>query len=106
MIEHINWSKRAERSYGQIFDYIADEFGKTRAQKYAAKVYTETNKLHANPRLGQEEPLLEGARYEFRRLVIEDLTKVIYRITDDSIEIADVWDTRQDPKELVQRLID
>lgn len=106
MIEHINWSKRAERAYGQIFDYIADDFGKTRARKYAAKVYAETNKLPANPGLGQREPLLEGARYEFRRLVIDDLTKVIYRITNNSIEIADVWDTRQDPKELVQRLID
>lgn len=106
MIEQINWSKRAERSYGQILDYIAGEFGKTRAKKYAVKVFVDVSKLPTNPRLGQEEPLLEGARYEFRRLVIEDLTKVIYRITDDSIEIADVWDTRQDPKELVQRLID
>ena len=47
----------------------------------------------------------EGARYKFQRLVIEDLTKVIYRVTDDSIEIADVWDTRQSPEELVKGLV-
>ena len=106
MIEHINWSKIAERSYGQILEYIAGEFGKTRAKKFAIKVFVDVSKLPANPGLGQKEPLLEGARYEFRRLVIDNLTKVIYRITDDSIEIADVWDARKDPKDLVQHLID
>ena len=106
MIEHIYWSKRAERSYGKIIDYIATQFGKPRARKYVTDVYAEVEKLHDNPRLGQVEPLLEGARHEFRRLVIEDLTKVIYRITDTSIEIVDVWDVRQDPKELAARVLD
>lgn len=106
MIEQIHWSKRAERSYGKIIDYIAAQFGKPRARKYVTGVYTEVEKLPANPRLGQVEPLLEAARHEFRRLVIEDLTKVIYRITDTSIEIVDVWDTRQDPEELAARLFD
>lgn len=106
MSRKVHWSKRAERSYGKIIDYLADEFGKTRAKKYIATVYAETNKLCTNPGLGQEEPRLEGARYKFQRLVIEDLTIVIYRVTDTSIEIADVWDTRQDPEELASRLMD
>jgi len=106
MIEHINWSKRAERHYGKIIEYLAAEFGRTRAKQYVRKVYSEVEQLKNNPRLGQVEPLLEGAHYEFHRLVIEDLTKVIYRVTDDSIEIADVWDTRQDIEELASRLMD
>ena len=100
----IHWSKRAEKSYGKIIDYVAEEFGKARARRYVATVYAEVNKLGTNPGIGQGEPLLEGARYDFRRLVVEDLTKIIYRVTDDSIEIADVWDTRQDPTELVERM--
>ena len=106
MIEQVRWSLRAERAYGQIIDYIADQFGKTRAKKYIATVYSEVNKLKTNPGIGQKEPLLEGSQYEFRRLVIEDLSKVIYRVTDDSIEIADVWDTRKDPKALVARVME
>ena len=106
MIEHINWSQRAERHYGKIIDYLVDEFGRKRAKQYVRTVYTEVKQLKVNPKLGQEEPLLEGARYEFRRLVLEDLTKVIYRATDDSIEIADVWDTRQDAEELAAQLMD
>ena len=106
MIERINWSKRAERHYGKIIDYLADEFGRKHAKRYVQKVYSEVERLKTNPELGQEEPILEGARYEFHRLVIEDLTKVIYRVTDDSIEIADVWDTRQDYEELAAHLMD
>ncbi len=105
MIENVLWSKRAEWSYGRIIGYIADSFGRTRAKQYARIVYREVNQLKTNPGLGQEEPLLAGARYEFRRLVIEDLTKIIYRVTDNSIEIVDVWDTRQNAEDLAARLI-
>lgn len=106
MIEQIHWSRRAEQSYGKIIDYIAAQFGKPRARKFVKDVYSEVEKLPANPGLGQVEPLLEGARYEFRRLVIKDLTKVVYRITERRIEIVDVWDVRQDPKELAARVLD
>ena len=103
MNEKIPWSKRAEKAYGQILDYVADEFGTTRARRYAAEVHKAVGQLPENPKMGQVEPLLEGSRYEFRRLVIGHLTKIIYRITEERIEIADVWDTRMNPEELVAR---
>lgn len=104
MIKDIKWSKRAEMAYGHIIDYVADEFGTTRAQKYIFEVAKEVNKLKANPELGQKEPWLDGSRYEFRRLIIGQWTKVIYRVAGDCIEIADVWDVRQDPETLAARL--
>lgn len=106
MIVQINWSKRAERHYGKIIDYLVDEFGRKRAKQYVRTVYSEVEQLKTNPGLRQEEPFLEGARYKFQRLVIEDLTKVIYRVTDENIEIADVWDTRQDAEEQATCLMD
>ena len=103
MNERIAWSKRAERAYGLIIDYVADEFGATRARRYITEVNKAVGKLPENPKMGQIEPLLEGSRYEFRRLVIGHLTKIIYRIAEERIEIADVWDTRKNPEELVAR---
>ncbi len=103
MIKSIKWSKRAEMAYGHIIDYVADEFGTPRARKYISDVEKEVNKLKKNPTLGQQEPWLAGSRYEFRRLVIGQWTKVIYRVAGDCIEIADVWDVRQDPETLVAR---
>jgi len=32
MIVQINWSKRVERHYGKIIDYLVDEFGGKRAK--------------------------------------------------------------------------
>ena len=106
MNEKIAWSKRAEKAYGQIIDYVADEFGISRAMKYTADVHKAINQLPENPKLGQIEPLLEGSRYEFRRLMIGHLTKVIYREAEERIEIADVWDTRKNPEELIARFKD
>lgn len=103
MNEKIAWSKRAEMAYGQIIDYVADEFGTTHAKRYTAEVNKAVDKLPENPKMGQIEPLLEGSRYEFRRLVIGHLTKIIYREVEERIEIADVWDTRKSPEELVAR---
>ena len=103
MTKNVVWSKRAERAYGQIIDYVADEFGITRARRYAAEVHKAVGKLPENPEMGQIEPLLEDSRYEFRRIVIGHLTKIIYREAEERIEIADVWDTRQNPEELVAR---
>jgi len=104
MTNRVVWSIRAERAYGRIIDYIRDEFGVTRAKRYVAQVYQEVNKLPNNPKLGQLEPWLEGSQYEFRRLIIGGLTKVIYREAEERIEIADVWDTRQNPETLAARL--
>ena len=67
------------------------------------EVYETVDKLPENPKMGQIEPLLEGSRYEFRRLIIGHLTKIIYRVSEEHIEIADVWDTRKSPEELVAR---
>ena len=102
----VAWSDRAERAYGLIIDYVAGEFGTTRARQYVAEVHKTVARLPENPMIGQIEPLLEGSRYEFRRLVIGNLTKIIYRIAEERIEIADVWDTRKNPEELAARFID
>ena len=103
MRKKIAWSDRAEGAYGIIIDYVADEFGATRAKRYMKEVYETVDKLPENPKMGQIEPLLEGSRYEFRRLIIGHLTKIIYRVSEEHIEIADVWDTRKSPEELVAR---
>lgn len=91
-------------AYSKIIDYVLMNFGEQRAKVYVSDVYNEVGKLKSNPELGQIEPWLEGSKYEFRHLVIGKLTKIIYRITDNQIEIADVWDTRQNPKELAARI--
>ncbi len=103
MKRQIVWSHRAEISYSHIIDYLSDEFGAKRAMRYMNEVHSEVSKLSTQPNLGQLEPLLEGSKILFQRLVIGDYTKVIYHVTDERIDIADVWDTRMNPEELIAR---
>jgi plasmid stabilization system protein ParE len=99
------WSYRAQKSYGKIVEYIASLFGAKRARQYVSDVYKTVAMLPKCYASGSIEPLLAGSKYEFRHIVIGKLTKIIYRVTDTTIEIADVWDTRQSPEELAERLI-
>ncbi len=102
MKRQIAWSHRAEISYSHIIDYMSDEFGAKRAVRYMNEVHSEVSKFSTRPNLGQPEPLLEGSKIPFKRLVIGEYTKIIYHVTDKRIDIADVWDTRN-PQELIAR---
>jgi len=103
MKRQIVWSHRAEISYSHVIDYMSDEFGAKRAMRYMNTVHSEVSKLSTQPNLGQSEPLLDGSKIPFQRLVIGEFTKVIYHVTDERINIADVWDTRMNPEELIAR---
>ena len=40
----------------------------------------------------------------YRCVVMNHYNKIIYRITDDVIEIVDFWDTRREPKEQAKKI--
>ena len=40
------------------------------------------------------------------RVVVNNLNKMVYRIADDTIHIADFWDTRREPQKQAQQLKD
>lgn len=52
------------------------------------------------------EPLLEDLPVEYHSIVVNSLNKMVYRIADDTIHIADFWDTRREPKKQAQQLKD
>ena len=60
--------------------------------------------VQENPLLGQREPILEGFKLEYRRIVIRPYFKIIYTIKGDTIYFADIWDTRRDPNNLKSRI--
>lgn len=60
--------------------------------------------LADSPHLGPIEPLLADLPYTYRSLVVGRLNKIVYRITDNYIEIVDLWDTRREPREQSARV--
>ena len=57
-----------------------------------------------NPNFGQLEPLIEGFQLEYRRIFIQPYFKIIYTINNDEIILVDLWDVRQSPINLYERI--
>ena len=63
--------------------------------------------LAENPYMGPLEPLLDRRSRSYRYLCIHKYYKVIYHVrNEEEIIVSDVWDTRREPRRLVEGLID
>jgi plasmid stabilization system protein ParE len=98
------WTEQAEEALNKTVTFIHDEFGYNAARRYVKSVYNVGNLLASNPHLGHLEPLLADLTIGYRSIVVNRLSKLIYRIVDDRIEIADLWDTRREPQSQVSQV--
>ena len=78
--------------------YIQREFGKQYRVDFMQKVREVKRLLRHNPYLGPSEPLLADRATTYRSIVVARQNKMVYRITDDRIEIVDFWDVRREPE--------
>ena len=77
--------------------YIQREFGKQYRVVFMQEVREVKRLLRRNPHLGPVEPLLADRATTYRSVVVTKVKKIVYRITDDHIEIVDFWDVRREP---------
>lgn len=78
--------------------YINKEFGRQSKDKFLLEVHQTKCLLETNPFLGSIEPLLADRPTTYYSIVVNHLSKMVYRIMDDYLEVADFWDTRREPK--------
>jgi plasmid stabilization system protein ParE len=95
----IDWSDDALTHLQELIDYLRDEAGELTVTKITSKITRRIDLLATQPEFGQREPLLEGKRHEYRRL-IEGRYKIIYRVEGDTVYISAIFDTRQNPDRL------
>tara|TARA_B100000809_G_C15000088_1_gene481253 strand:+ start:709 stop:1005 length:297 start_codon:yes stop_codon:yes gene_type:complete len=96
MIKQIIWSPAAEKDAEQILDFINTKWSKRVAAKFL-------NKLDDNIRLISEDPKLFPIIEDnlgVRKCVVTKQNSLFYRISDETIEIIRLFDTRQNPKSL------
>lgn len=95
------WSQHAEEKLEDIFNYYKQKAGVKTARKLVSSIIDCTIDLNKNPEIGQIEELLEGKKQGFRYLVYTNY-KIIYWInyTKERLEIANVYDTRQNPDKI------
>ena len=98
----ILWSLLAHASFEQIKDTVFERFGYRAEQDYIAAVNKAIMQAAEFPNSGKQEfELAEDG--SVRSVPVRKLSKIIYYIEDDTLRIADVWETRQDPAHLTTR---
>lgn len=98
------WLEQADMALSQTADYIADEYGPRSMEKFMGKVYEVGLLLEDNPYLGPIEQTMADRASTYRSVVVAKVNKIVYRIVDDRIEIADLWDCRREPDTLASQV--
>lgn len=101
----IVWDESAVIRINETANYIEQQFGVDTSIRFLEEVQSEADSLLAQPRRGQPELILSGSKFEFRRLVIGKLNKMIYFVNGETIEIVDFWAARMDLKTLAKNLL-
>ena len=87
------FTKRAERKFRSITDYISQEFGQSTATIFNQKVESFVEILKKYPEIGS----LEFKEKQIRGFQLTTQTKLFYRIKEEKIIILTFFDVRQHP---------
>jgi plasmid stabilization system protein ParE len=90
----ISLTRRAEKSYRSIKDYITDEWGETVADAFEQKTVDFLDVLEDFPEIGA----VEVIEKQIRGFQLTKQTRVFYRIKGERIIILTFFDVRQNPK--------
>jgi plasmid stabilization system protein ParE len=96
MSRQIIWSPAAEKDAEQILDFISTKWNKRIAAKYLNKLDDHIRLISEDPKLF---PIIED-NLGVRKCVVTKQNSLFYRISNESIEIIRLFDTRQNPKSL------
>ena len=100
----INWYSEAQWHLEQIEDYIFDRFGVDSMLEFVEKVDQAVGMIRRHPSVGPVEPLLADRMQTYRSVVVGNMSKIIYRVQDETIHIVDLWDCRREPKALSEEI--
>ena len=92
------WTDHARRHKDQVANYIRDRFGFKRKKIFIQQVNQTVKMIMSSPNLGPIDPLFNDRSDTFRSVIINGLSKLVYRIDNDVIHIVGFWDTRQEPE--------
>ena len=95
---NIRWDPDAKASFRQIARYINTRFGRSARQRFLQKVKDTERLIKHSPNIGPIDSLFSSRPATYHSVVINGLSKMVYRIDDDIIHIVGFWDTRQEPE--------
>ena len=100
---NVIWHKQAREALRETAVYIRKNYDLKVKENFRNEVDCVETFLQSNPYMGPVEPLLADLPDGFRSIVVNHLNKIVYYVEDDTIHIADFWDTRREPKKQAQQ---
>ena len=95
----ISWHDEAKVGRRQVAKYIRKQFGANSAEKFSQSIKQTVQMIMRHPEIGSIDPLFADRATTYRSVVVDDLSKMIYRYDEDEkiIHIVAFWDCRRDP---------
>ena len=93
----VKWNKEALEQLDFVVTYVRREFGNRTAQRVYNRILSNEPLLAQNPFMGPREVLLANRSEGFRSIVVHKYCKLVYYVEEDTVRIADLWDTRREP---------
>lgn len=98
------WSEGALSDWNDVARYIAVRFGRNAFDEFNEATTQAERQIKQFPMSGTLQKTRKHKNLNLRFVLIQRLSKMVYHVQGDTIIIDVIWDTRQDPKRLSQRL--
>jgi plasmid stabilization system protein ParE len=102
----VKWEARAAITWESIIRYRFEVAGSLSAKQLLKKIDTDVARFATYPQIGSRIEGLEGLQGEYRSLVTGEIYKLVYRIEQEVVYIATLFDCRNDPERLPRELSD
>ena len=100
----LRFNKRAREEFLRLVDIFCEYAGNKAADRFIERVQSCGESIRKFPTSSHPEPLLSECKYLYRAKSINENYRLIYRVTQTTIWIVDIWDRRRDPEKLVKRI--
>ncbi len=94
MALEIRWSKRADKKFDTLIEYLLIEWNQQVTKEFIGKVYEFIDILADFPELG----MIENKEKAIRGFTIVKQISIFYAVDSRQIIILDFFDNRQSPK--------
>lgn len=91
MALEIKWTKRADKKFDKVIDYLLTEWGDKTTKTFVKKVYNFLDLLSFYPEIGS----IENEEKEIRGFPVTKQIIIFYRLSNSTVIILDFFDNRQ-----------
>jgi plasmid stabilization system protein ParE len=94
VVKEIVWQDLAKENFESIQDHILAKWGENAANKFTNRVFNFIEILERFPFIGS----VENSHAGIRGFTIAYQTRVLYKVTEETIFLLAFYDLRQDPE--------